>query len=123
VPHIPSSAPSRGSNTGETQIELILTPLTGTNTGGSPITSYIVLWNSGSGSTMSILLGDIIPNTLTTVLITTGISSGNTYRFAYYARNIHGDGWDSVTALPYVDILAATKPSQMIAPNVAYLNL
>lgn len=108
---MPTVAPARGANTGETQVELILTPLTGTETGGSPITSYIILWNAGSGTTLSILLGDAVPNLSTTVLITTGISSGNTYRFAYYARNIHGDGWDGVTPLPYVDILAATKPS------------
>ena len=35
VPHMPTQAPQRGTNTGEAQIELIISPLTGTNTGGS----------------------------------------------------------------------------------------
>lgn len=76
VPWTPTVAPSRGANTGETQIELVLTPLTGVNTGGSTITSYVVLWNAGSGTTLTPLLGVSTPNTATTVLINSGISSG-----------------------------------------------
>lgn len=45
VPHIPTIAPTSGTSTGETQIELTITALTGVATGGSPITSYVILWD------------------------------------------------------------------------------
>jgi len=111
VPHIPTIAPTRGSNTGETQVEVIITPLTGLETGGSPITSYVILWDQGLGGAFSVLKGDVTPNLDTTNLFTSGITSGTVYRFAYYAKNAHGDGWDGVQILPEVSILAGTTPS------------
>lgn len=53
-------------------------------------------------------MGDSTPNLQTTIIITNGIVSGTNYKFSYYARNIHGDGWDGVTVLPEVTILAGT---------------
>jgi hypothetical protein len=60
---------------------------------------------------MSILMGDVTPNLATTILINSGITSGTLYKFSYYARNTHGDGWDGVQSLPEVTILAGVKPS------------
>jgi hypothetical protein len=45
VPHQHASAPTRGSLTYETQIHLEYAVLTGGETGGSTITSYVVLWD------------------------------------------------------------------------------
>ena len=80
-------------------------------TGGSPITSYVILWDQGLGGALSILMGDTTPNLSTDILITSGITSGTTYTFAYFGRNALGNGWDGVTLLPEVKILAAVKPS------------
>jgi hypothetical protein len=80
-------------------------------TGGSPITSYVILWDQGLGGALSVLMGTTTPNLSTDILITTGITSGTNYTFAYYGRNAIGDGWDGVSPLPEVKILAAIKPS------------
>lgn len=42
------AAPTRGSGTTESQIEVIWLPLTGDNTGDSPITSYNLQWDAGT---------------------------------------------------------------------------
>jgi hypothetical protein len=84
-------------------------------TGGSPILSYVVLWDQGLGGSLVARLGDVIPNLDTSVIINTGVSSGVEYRFAVYARNAHGDGPESDS----VTVLAATVPSQMNPPEVS----
>jgi len=88
-------------------------------TGGSAITSYVVYWDQGLGGGFSILTGDPTPNTSTNILVTSGISSGTTYKFKYLARNAHGDSGFS----PEVSIIAATVPGSMAAPTVAYTSL
>ena len=92
-------------------------------TGGSPITSYVILWDQGLGGALSILIGETTPNLSTDILITAGITSGTTYTFAYFGRNALGNGWDGVTSLPEVKILAAVKPSQMNPPTITYSSL
>lgn len=57
VPHKPLSLPQRGSFTSQTQINLKITALTGDETGGSPITSYIVYWDQGLGGVFTPLIG------------------------------------------------------------------
>jgi hypothetical protein len=107
LPHKPANAPTRGVLTYETQIQLEYHPLVDEETGGSPILSYVVLWDEGLGGSLVARLGDVTPNLETSVIINTGISSGVEYRFAIYAQNAHGDGpaSDSMT------VLAATVPS------------
>lgn len=46
-PHTPTKKPTRGANTRETSIEVIVDEITAT--GGSPILSYAVEINQGSG--------------------------------------------------------------------------
>lgn len=45
VPHKPVQAPTRGSLTSQTQIQLIVYPFEEDKTGGSQITSYQILWD------------------------------------------------------------------------------
>jgi titin len=118
VPHKPNT-PRRAAQTHETQIELEYDALTGVATGGSPILSYVVKWDQGTGSYVN-LAGDLTPNLATTVLFTTGISSGVSYEFKIYGRNVHGDGVESDP----VTILAATVPAPMNPPTIsaAYVN-
>lgn len=92
VPHQHASAPTRGALTYETQIEVEYAALAGVETGGSPITSYVVLWDQGLAGALTPLLGDSSPNLETSVTFNTGITSGETYVFAVFGRNAHGDG-------------------------------
>jgi hypothetical protein len=115
LPHAHANAPTRGALTHETQIEIDFQALVGAETGGSPILSYVVLWDDGLGGSLVARLGDVTANLDTSVTFTTGISSGVEYRFAIYARNAHGDGPESAS----VTVLAATVPSPMNPPEVS----
>ena len=79
APHRPASAHARGALTGETALRLELAPLTGDETGGSPILSYVVLWDAGLGGDFAPVLGDASPNLLTSVSISSGVASGVVY--------------------------------------------
>jgi hypothetical protein len=95
--------------------------LTGTQTGGSAIISYVILWDGPASNpnfgtaTLSPILGDSTPNLLTSIVLPTGITSGNRYQFQFQGRNAHGDG----TASAIISVLAATAPNQMNAPAVS----
>jgi hypothetical protein len=118
VPHQPTSPPTRGAQTHETQIQLQLTALTGDQTGGSAILSYVILWDQGLGGAFAPVVGDTSDNLLTTVVISAGVSSGQTYKFKYLGRNAHGDGPPS----DEVAILAATAPATMNPPTVSAIS-
>ena len=72
-------------------------------------------WDQGLGGAFVPLFGDTT-NSLLTEYIVLGVSSGTYYRFVYKARNTHGDGPDSDP----ITILAATIPTQMAEPTVAF---
>lgn len=82
--------------------------LTGsTETGGAPITSYELQMDDGLGGNFVEKVGFSAAYTLNSILITSNIASGRTYRCQYRAQNIHGWGdFSDVT-----EILAATIPS------------
>lgn len=61
-------------------------------TGGSPILSYIVSWDSGTGGAFTPLSGHDVNSVESTKLYIVNINSGVYYKFKYKARNIHGDG-------------------------------
>lgn len=65
---------------------------------------------------MTVLKGVSTPNTALTAVINTGISSGVAYVFSYYGINSHGSGAESDPTTIY----AATNPSQLLPPTVAY---
>jgi hypothetical protein len=54
------------------------------------------------------------PYTLNSILVTTGIFSGRTYKVRYKAYNIHG--WSSYS--PEGNILAATLPGAPASPTL-----
>ena len=76
-------------------------------TGGTPIVSYELQMDDGLGGDLAELVGFTENYTLNSLLITSNIGSGRTYRFQYRAKNIHGWGPFS----PVANILAATVPS------------
>lgn len=88
--------------------------LNGTATGGSAILSYVVKWDQGNGTYVTIA-GDSTPNLATSITFTTGISSGISYNFKIFGRNVHGDGVESDP----ITILAATVPSTMNTPTIS----
>lgn len=79
VPHKPTAAPTRGELTDERQIHLEYAALEGTATGGSVILSYVVLWDEGLAGDFSPIVGDTLPNLLTSIVITQGVTSGVVY--------------------------------------------
>lgn len=71
-----------------------------TETGGSPILSYALEWDSGtSGSTYTSLIGESTNNIVLT-FTQSSLTAGVTYRFRYRTRNIFG--WS-----PYSNVKAA----------------
>jgi hypothetical protein len=63
--------------------------------------------DDGQGGNFVEKVGYTTPYTLNSILITSNIASGRTYKFKYRAQNIHGWGEFSDEA----EILAATIPS------------
>jgi hypothetical protein len=117
VPHAPA-APSRGGLTDEVQLQVVLTALEGSATGGSPLLSYVVLRADGVGAAFVPIVGAATPSLATTVLDTSGISSGVLYRYKYFGRNAHGDGPESAET----SVRAATVPSPMNPPAVSLVS-
>lgn len=89
VPLAPSTTVGRGAATDETQIEMTWSAVSGTtNTGGETITQYEVYWDYGSsGANYVLLYTDSSPFQYTYTQVTTGITSGTTYKFKYRAVN------------------------------------
>ena len=64
------SAITRGSFTSDTQVQLIITPLTGTATGGAPIITYIIQTNGGgSSTTFTTIFGSVNSPALSTTYL------------------------------------------------------
>lgn len=80
-PHKPPTIPRKGWATNENVIEIFYDALTGLLTGGSPITSYGILWDQGLGGAMSVLKGVSTPNLALSMLKDTEITSGTFYKF------------------------------------------
>jgi hypothetical protein len=74
--------PTRGSSTSESQIEVDWLALTGIYTGGSPITSYDLQYDSGTaGVTWTDVVGLSPAYTSTSIILTTSITAGTAYMF------------------------------------------
>jgi len=92
------TAPSKASTVSETSLSLLLTPLTSSSdTGNSPITSYSLYWDAGTGTTSTLLFESLL-TTYTVSSLTGGIS----YKFKVRAKNVYGYGLysDEVTLTP-----------------------
>lgn len=93
------SAPSSGSSTSSSQIEVTWTALTtAAETGGASITSYHLQWDAGTNTTWSDVVGLSPSYTSTSVILSTSIVSGNTYYFRVRAKNAQGWGSYSSTS-------------------------
>lgn len=103
------AAPTRGSATSTTQIEVDWSLLTNPSNGGSEVTSYQLVWDAGTGSTTSSLVGLLAPYTQASYVVTTGVTLGSTYKFKVRAQNVYGWGGYS----PEFSIVASEAPAQM----------
>ena len=106
-PHTPTSAPTRGSLTNENQIEVLVSTVSAT--GGSPLLSYSIEINDGSGFVS--IGGDPVYQLSQDLLTTTPLTSGVTYNFRYRVANIFG--WSGYS--PEVLIIANTVPTQPLS--------
>jgi hypothetical protein len=102
------TAPTSGSQTTESQIEVTWTAMTAPSNGGSAILSYHLQWDAGtSGTTWTDVVGLSPSYTSTSIILSTGIVGGSTYKFKIRALNVIGwGGFSSETS-----IQAATTPS------------
>lgn len=89
-----------------------MTAVTGTNTGGSAITSYNLEINGGGASSVYTSLLGISPLSVATTYTKTGLTTNTVYKFRYRVRNIYGWGPYSNT----VDIRTAALPAQIGIP-------
>lgn len=102
------SAPTRGSDTKTTQIQVDWTALTtSSDTGNSAITTYKLYWDSGTtGGTWTCLKGCSTDYTSTSFTVTSSITAGSDYQFKVLAANVYGDG----TVSTVTTIAAAQEP-------------
>lgn len=103
------------AQTNEYQIGLSLPEVTSLLTGGSPIISYNLQWDSGTGTGFYSIYGET-SNSLLRSYIETRVTGGSTYRFRYRVKNLFG--WS-----PFSNILTAYPgvipdvPSQIRTEN------
>jgi len=71
--------------------------LAGAQTGGSPITSYYVQFDSGTNGAVWTEIQGLTTFTTNLVMTVTGLQTAKIYQFRYMARNIFGwSAWSSV---------------------------
>ncbi len=104
------AAPMRGAATATDRLALTWTLLTSPGDGGSPATTYALSWDKGTaGVTWESLVGESSDYTLSSFLVTGGVTVGASYRFTVRARNFWGWG----AASPVATIVAATAPAKV----------
>ena len=102
VPHTPTSGPTRvNDSTSPTQVTVTMPQIPDDLDGGSPILSYSLEWNSGSGSTFTDLIGLSSDSLVLQFTQAVTGAAGSTYTFRYRARNVIG--WSSYS--PTSDIV------------------
>lgn len=77
-------APTSGSATSSTMIQINWVALNSTQNGGSAVTSYIAYWDQGN-ATWTALVGTPSQYLGTTYTVSTDISAGSTYLFKVQA--------------------------------------
>lgn len=112
-------SPVRGSQTSTTQIEVSWLALTPPDTGNQPVLSYNLQWDAGTGDCTKDLIGDDVPYSQLSYMVTQGITTDTTYCFRLRAKNIYG--WGDFSYLSY--IRSSTSPGQMeIVQTVAFID-
>ena len=102
-------SPSRGSQTSITQIEVDWIALTIPNNGNEPIVSYNLQWDAGTGDCSQDLIGNAVPYSALSYIVTQNIVLDRTYCFRLRALNIYG--WGDFSYLSY--IRTSSSPGQM----------
>lgn len=80
------TTPIKGPST-DTEVQVTWSAATGTATGDSPILTYDLYWDNGSGTANIELI-----NSLVTSYTVSGLTGGATYLFMVRASNIYGFG-------------------------------
>lgn len=110
VPDTPPAPVFVALSSDDTQITIDLSSFTTASNGGSRVTSFEVQMATGQTRPFTSLVGFNSPFTALTYTQSSGLVKGETYRFIYRAKNVHGFGEFS----PELETLAATIPQ---APN------
>jgi len=106
---LPPLAPTEGAATTENELQVDWLPVTGTDTGNSPVLSYSLWWDNGAGGepTTERLEEDVLTEYIT------GLTPGG-YRFMVRANNVYGYGeWS-----PVAEIRASNVPDVLAALTV-----
>jgi hypothetical protein len=113
-PHAPPTAPTRGSASSESQLEVNFAAYSAD--GGSAILAYGLEIDRGDGSGYT----PVIDSNVNTATITSNINSGQAYQVRYRARNVHG--WSTTYSTP-LTIYAAVIPVFPASDIVSTSNL
>jgi hypothetical protein len=119
LPWAPPAAPTRGIGTGEGQIVVEWAAVGAPADGGTPVTSYGLQWDAGTGAFGPELTGEASAYPSTTYTQLAGLLAGGAYRFRYRAANKYG--WGPYSAA--VTILAADVPAQPAAVAASITDL
>ena len=107
------NAPYEGASTTETDLEMVWDALTlPTLTGGSPITSYLVEWDQGTGTWTS------LTTTASLSYLQTGLTTAQAYAFRVAGINIFGTGPYSTTST----LSPTSFPAQMAPVTTSLVN-
>lgn len=116
-PAKPTGPPSKVSAT-KTSIKVVMPEVTGTDTGGSPITSYNLQYNGGGTSTTFVSLTGELPASTARTYTKSSLTAGVSYLFRYRVKTVNGWGPFSDS----VSIKAATVPATPSPPTLALVN-
>jgi hypothetical protein len=96
----------------ENKIKVVLTAMTDeVEQGGSPITSYSIEWDLGTGFAFTPVVGHDTNNVLLEYTFNS-LTKGSVYRFRYRVRNLYG--WSAYS--DEVERMAAMVPYTPVAP-------
>lgn len=110
-------APTRGEDTTELQVHVVwVTQTTDVQTGGTPILSYNLQWDEGTGNDVWVdLVGFPTDYLQTSYTVTEGVSKGIDYRFRLRSKNLYGFGAYSTIAV----IRSSDVPDKPVEPSTA----
>lgn len=118
VPHTPTSGPVRvNDSTSPTQVTVTMPEVATDLDGGSPILSYSLEWNQGSGTVFTDLVGLSSDSLVLQFTQSVSGSPGDIYTFRYRVRNVIG--WSGYS--PTADIVAASAPTSPVSVSVALI--
>jgi len=107
IPHVPETSPTRGTGTTDGTIVIDIAEVL--EDGGSPILSYSIEMDDGSG--YASIIGDP-DDSLARTHSESGVTSGASLKFKYRVRNVYG--WSDYS--PEVTIIASTESTEPLNP-------